>query len=234
MKILVNFTVHIYAEERLCDELLTLHSRNYGIVGKEIITPLRKINNKSIMFDVVDSVSIKEFYGLIRSHIYSEKNNKSGQWNFENTILEFIQDFNILEMYFLKDGLRYSIGDENKSLEFYLHKLGILNKIDLQILVSADAGSVYEDHGIRFYMNSREGKRHNEPHIHVDVRRGEGTGSFSLKTGEQLSGDSIRKKDKKIIKEVIEEHQKNFLEYWNDHTDGLDVDLNQVLGLLHY
>ena len=76
MKILVNFTVHIYAEERLCDELLTLHSRNYGIVGKEIITPLRKINNKSIMFDVVDSVSIKEFYGLIRSHIYSEKNNK--------------------------------------------------------------------------------------------------------------------------------------------------------------
>ena len=65
MKITVNFTVHIYAEERLCDELLIPHSENYGIVGEEIIEPLRIINNRSIMFEVENSVSIKEFYQLI-------------------------------------------------------------------------------------------------------------------------------------------------------------------------
>ena len=68
MKITVSFTVHIYAEERLCDELLIPHSENYGIVGEEIIEPLRIINNKSIMFEVENSVSIKEFYQLIRRH----------------------------------------------------------------------------------------------------------------------------------------------------------------------
>ena len=81
---------------------------------------------------------------------------------------------------------------------------------------------MFEDHGIRFYINSREGKRHNEPHVHVDIRQGEGSGSFSLKTAEQLTGSKIRKKDQKIIKEIIENNQKDFLIYWNEHTDGLD------------
>ena len=37
-----------------------------------------------------------------------------------------------------------------------------------------------------------------------------------------------------FIKEIIENNQKDFLIYWNEHTDGLDVDLNQALGLIHY
>ena len=41
-------------------------------------------------------------------------------------------------------------------------------------------------------------------------------------------------KAEKIIKEIIENNQKDFLIYWNEHTDGLDVDLNQALGLIHY
>ena len=194
MKITVNFTVHIYAEERLCDELLIPHSENYGIVGEEIIEPLRIINNRSIMFEVENSVSIKEFYQLIRRHIYSEKNNRMDMYGEEQTTLDFVEEYDVLE----------------------------------------DAGAVFEDHGIRFYINSREGKRHNEPHVHVDIRQGEGSGSFSLKTAEQLTGSKIRKKDQKIIKEIIENNQKDFLIYWNEHTDGLDVDLNQALGLIHY
>lgn len=72
------------------------------------------------------------------------------------------------------------------------------------------------------------------PHIHVDIRYGEATGAFSLKTGQQLTGDKIGRKDKKIIEETISLHQSEFLQYWNEHTDGLDVDLNQVLGLIKY
>lgn len=162
MKITVNFTVHIYAEERLCDELLIPHSENYGIVGEEIIEPLRIINNRSIMFEVENSVSIKEFYQLIRRHIYSEKNNRMDMYGEEQTTLDFVEEYDVLEIYFLKNGLRYSIVDKSKNLEFYMQKLGISNTIDIQILVSSDAGAVFEDHGIRFYINSREGKRHNE------------------------------------------------------------------------
>ena len=102
MKITVSFTVHIYAEERLCDELLIPHSENYGIVGEEIIEPLRIINNKSIMFEVENSVSIKEFYQLIRRHIYPEKNNRTDMYGEEQTTLDFVQEYDVLEIYFLK------------------------------------------------------------------------------------------------------------------------------------
>ena len=156
MKITVNFTVHIYAEERLCDELLIPHSENYGIVGEEIIEPLRIINNRSIMFEVENSVSIKEFYQLIRRHIYSEKNNRMDMYGEEQTTLDFVEEYDVLEIYFLKNGLRYSIVDKSKNLEFYMQKLGISNTIDIQILVSSDAGAVFEDHGIRFYINSEQ------------------------------------------------------------------------------
>lgn len=44
----IHFTVHVYAEEKLYDEVLIPHSRNYGIVGKNIIAPLRKINNSNV------------------------------------------------------------------------------------------------------------------------------------------------------------------------------------------
>ena len=123
-----------------------------------------------------------------------------------------------------------------KTCHFYLSRLSVEqnNTINIQILVSSDAGTVYRDHGIRFYINCREGTKHNEPHIHVDIRYGEATGAFSLKTGQQLTGDKIGRKDKKIIEETISLHQSEFLQYWNEHTDGLDVDLNQVLGLIKY
>lgn len=40
----VRISVHVYAEETLVDEVLRLHSKQYGIQGKEIVSPLRKIN----------------------------------------------------------------------------------------------------------------------------------------------------------------------------------------------
>ena len=89
---------------------------------------------------------------------------------------------------FLKNGLRYSIVDKSKNLEFYMQKLGISNTIDIQILVSSDAGAVFEDHGIRFYINSREGKRHNEPHVHVDIRRRGRKWEFFFKNSRTVDG----------------------------------------------
>lgn len=56
--------------------------------------------------------------------------------------------------------------------------------VDIQLLVSADAGTVFDDDGIRYYMHSRETGSHNIPYIHVDIRH-EASGSFSLIDGRQ-------------------------------------------------
>lgn len=232
----IHFTVHVYAEEKLYDEVLIPHSRNYGIVGKNIIAPLRKINNSNVEWNIDDTLTVEEFYEKIDEYIYSGKNNMPDPYIEGKITLDFVKECKILKKYILKNGIRYSVRNEEKNLGFYLSRLNVEqnNTINIQILVSSDAGTVYRDHGIRFYINCREGTKHNEPHIHVDIRYGEATGAFSLKTGQQLTGDKIGRKDKKIIEETISLHQSEFLQYWNEHTDGLDVDLNQVLGLIKY
>ena len=62
----IHFTVHVYAEEKLYDEVLIPHSRNYGIVGKNIIAPLRKIN---------------EYSRAMKSHFRKFGNQMSGSGN---------------------------------------------------------------------------------------------------------------------------------------------------------
>lgn len=47
MDLKIHVTVHAYAEEQLHDEVLVPHSGNYGILGKEIVASLRRINGKS-------------------------------------------------------------------------------------------------------------------------------------------------------------------------------------------
>ena len=42
-----------------------------------------------------------------------------------------------------------------------------------------------DDYGIRYYMHSRELGKHNEPHVHIDVRY-EYFGSFSILHGRKL------------------------------------------------
>ncbi|WP_230399263.1 hypothetical protein [Novisyntrophococcus fermenticellae] len=48
MNYIFHITVHVYAEEKLDDRVLVLHSKNYGIVEKDIIAPLRKINGLTV------------------------------------------------------------------------------------------------------------------------------------------------------------------------------------------
>ena len=65
--------------------------------------------------------------------------------------------------------------------------------INIQLLISADAGTIFKDDGIRYYMHSKEAGKHNTPHVHVDIRH-EVSGSFSIIDGKQLSDGKIKKK----------------------------------------
>ena len=92
---------------------------------------------------------------------------------------------------------------------------------------------MFEDDGIRYYMNSKEAGKHNLPHVHVDIRH-ERSGSFSIITGEKLSGDRIRSSDEHKIRKMIAKRRAELFDFWNKHTDGLTVDLDQALGLIGY
>lgn len=108
-------------------------------------------------------------------------------------ILDFVQEYNILEKYLVFKDLRYTITDTSRPLLYYLDRMNksIVETINLQLLVSADAGTVFEYDGIRYYMHSREAGRHNMPHVHVDIRH-DVFGTFSLIDDSMLDGDDIK------------------------------------------
>lgn len=226
-----HITVHVYVEDRLDDAILKLHSKNYGIPGKRITAPLRKINGKEYCIkNVQNTFSVEELWKSIDFKLYGNCSKDE-----ENSILQFFQDGDIVEKYLIFNNLRYTVEDTNKPLIYYLHRMGMSETeiINIQLLINANAGDVFKDDGIRYYMNSRETGKHNIPHVHVDIRH-EASGSFSIIDGKKLVGRNIRRKDERKIQKVIMDKKADFIKYWNEHTDGLTVDMNQALGLIQY
>ncbi len=228
----VNITVHAYEEGHLNDSILVPHSKNYGIHGKEIIAPLRKINNHIIeITDVPDNFSVRELWCNIFSILYGmdflPEDNSLRSSNFK---------YDLVKKYLVFSGLRYAVDHENP-LQYYLHRMEVSeNKIvNVQLLICLDAGEVLKDkdEGIRYFIKSNESSCHHCPHVHVDVKH-ECSGTFSIKTGEQLAGNIKRVKYLKKIKNTILSRQYELLELWNRSTDGLNADLNQFLGIIDY
>ena len=231
----LHFTVHIYAEETIVDDkYLDPNNPNGGIIGEEIIGPLRNINGKSICLkQVPERFSVRDLWKWIEEKIYSDV-----QSPYFESVLSFVEEYHILRKYLCFNGLRYSVegANQDKPLSFYLDYMSfpMTEPIEIQLLVSGDAGEVFKDHGIRYYMPSKEQGQHNEPHVHVDIRHEE-SGTFSLLTGKQMQKeDKVKAKDAKIISTTILSHQKDWLKDWNEHTDGLNVDLNQAFSLINY
>ena len=231
MDLKIHVTVHAYAEEELRDEVLVPHSGNYGILGKEIVAPLRRINGKSFSIKNVEAdFSITNLWDWIDKRIY-----EIGAKFKTDSVLTLADEFSVIQKYLIFNGLRYSIGATEKPIAYFLHRMGhaIEDTIEIQLLLCMDAGSVFEDDGIRYYMNSREAGKHNEPHVHVDIRH-ETSGSFSIITGKKLSKGKIKTSDVRKIQMMIANHQAELINFWNEHTDGLTVDLDQAFGLIGY
>lgn len=76
MDLKIHVTVHAYAEEKLHDEVLVPHSGNYGILGKEIVAPLRRINGKSFSVRNVEAdFSIINLWDWVDKRIYEINRN---------------------------------------------------------------------------------------------------------------------------------------------------------------
>ncbi len=227
MDFIYKITVHNYCEGKFDDRVLTPHSKIYGINGKDIIGPLRKINGKQYCIKSdSDIYSVRELWKRIDSELWAGNTTFYGE-----NLADFINKYNVVEKFLVFNGIRYYVDDINKPLLFYLQRMGKSSEapINVQLLIDSNAGDLYVADGIRYFMPSKEQGKHNLPHIHVDIHH-DYTGTFSLQNGKQLAGDKFKAKDLKKIQDTIMNNQREWTEFWNQHTDGITADLNQVLG----
>ena len=66
-------------------------------------------------------------------------------------------------------------------------------------------------YGITIVMFQKE-KEHNPPHLHAIMQ--DETATFSIRTGELVSGKGFPPKGKRLVKEFILKYQDELLEMW--------------------
>lgn len=223
MQVLINIETHVYAEECLQDHILEESLGDdidsCGIVALETILPLRKNRNLKIKFEYNESTTLQNVVDLIYN-----------QYGF----LELDEIFRP-SVAFLHGDVRYWIDNINAKFKPIVEKhldLKRTGEIRMSVYVNANAGCICEDDGIRYYMNSRERGKHNEPHIHLRAVDSCQKAVIIIKTRE-IIGKFPRKLIKKA-KEKVAANERFFLEQWNVLTDGLKVDINRYFGLINY
>lgn len=217
MQIEIQLETHAYCEEQLCDsyldEALGDDIQSCGIVPEYIIIPIRKNRNLRFNYEYSESTTLND----VENAIYCSLG---------------IPD-QCVRTAFMYEGYRYWIDDGSAKFHVVVSKhldpesTGVIHA---GVYVCMDAGSILEEDGIRYYMNSRERGKHHEPHVHL--RSDEHDAVLIITTG-RLIGDFPQKLTKKARKKV----RKNaafFLDKWNTLTDGLKVDINHALGLINY
>lgn len=219
MTITLKIETHAYVEERLYDEILDENLpddiQSCGIAGPEIIVPLRRNRFCEMVFGYISSTTIGEVCYAVLHRLNSLNHG--------------------VRVAFLYDGKRFWIDNLNANFEDVLKKYldpnntGILH---VGAYISLDAGTIEEEDGIRYYMNSRERGKHHEAHVHICDTGRKYEAVVIIKDG-RVIGDIPSKLAKKARKKVLE-NQTFFLENWNALTDGLRVDVNHFLGTIHY
>ena len=64
--------------------------------------------------------------------------------------------------------------------------------------------------------------------------QGLGAKKMELSIAFILLSPYLNSRDEKKVKKVLTENKVELLNYWNKHTNGLTVDLNQVLKTIEY
>lgn len=223
MKIIISVETHIYVGNKLQDSILNERLGDdidsCGIIGPEIILPLRKNKNTNIVFEYTDRTILKDVVDAIY--------NVFGLLSLDEMLLPKVA--------FMCGEIRYWIDNINANFQKNIDKHldpQRTGRIYSALYVSGNAGCICEDEGIRYYMNSRERGKHNEPHIHLRSLGSCEEAVIIIKTG-KIIGEFPRKLIKKARNKVKAE-EKFFLEQWNVLTDGLKVDINRYFGLINY
>jgi len=118
----------------------------------------------------------------------------------------------------------------NIDIQSVLDLYPVTDTLQTYFIFSSQAGDIWREDGLRYYLHSREAGRHNIPHVHVDYQH-EADASLSIETGEILAGNLPRKAHKKAKKRILE-NQPFLRNCWRKKTDGLSVDLNYSFGYI--
>lgn len=219
MKITLNIETHAYEEEQLADgildESLLDDIQSCGILGPEIIVPLRRNRKCKLDFEYTEETTLKDVQYAVLMRLDSINHG--------------------IRVAFMKDGLRYWIENLDANFKTVLtkhldtHNIG---EIFVEAYVSLDAGAIEEEDGIRYYMNSRESGRHHEPHVHICDTSRQHDAVILIKDGKVIG--KFPSKLLKIARRKVMENQAFFLEQWNVLTDGIKIDINRYLGTIKY
>lgn len=219
MKVILNIETHAYQEECLADEILDENladdNQSCGILGPEIIVPLRRNRHCELNFEYTEKTTLGDVADAVLKRLDSLEHS--------------------VGVSFLKDGLRYWIEDRDANFKKVLTKYldsDNAGMITVAVYVSLDAGAIEEEDGIRYYMNSREAGKHHEPHVHICDTSRQYEAVILIKSGKTI-GEFPPKLLKKAQRKV-KDRQVFFLEQWNALTDGIKIDINHYLGLIHY
>ena len=124
------------------------------------------------------------------------------------------------------------VRDRSLLLGGVLSLLDVSDTVELLFLFPADAGQVFrnEDAGYDYRFHSHERCHHNEPHLHVTFKHEE-SGTFMLRDGSMRDGN-MREGRQSFVRKKIMKNQSYLMSEWNRQTDGLEIDLNYIMGSL--
>ncbi len=219
----VKIEVHFFSGDESNDDQIDRRMQGYGLYSPRFYKQILSYNNQTIEVEFDDDISLGRFEKLIYDEI----------WDNYREIIDGSTIF-----FFVTSGARCTV--DNPDLSF----CNVLDKyidpesdgcIRIGLYVCEDAGQFEKDGELRFYFHSREKGKHNEPHVHVyDVGRNFEE-PISVLTGDVLTKNpKMPRKYQLQAKNFILEHQVKFINGWNMHTDGINVDLNNLFGLSNY
>jgi len=216
----IELEFHLFADDRLDDSLLDAPPLEHGIFLPQDVATIRKYRHHTMTIECDARTTLEKVFNTIVAETENEGRSYVDEWSF----------------FFVNAPERFRIG--NPSAPFldiakkYLN-LDKFQKVLAEIYVSFNAGTIYKEDGIRYYMHSREAGKHSLPHVHIEDAQHKYQASISLQNGELLAGVFPLRLLKKV-QQKIEDDNDYFMNCWHQCTDGLEPDINHHYGYIDY
>lgn len=216
----VAIEIHLYSGGQLHDDEIEKRKQGYGLYSPGFYKRVLRFNNKEIKLQIEDGTTLGAFCNLINRRIGSS----------------YAEDLALLsDMYFLIPGAWFSVGNPDSDFGIVMDKYldpELSGRLRVGVYICEDAGTFDRKDNLTYRFHSHENGEHNEPHVHVYYKGDSKNEPISIRTGDVLTKHpKMPMNYQKQAKRYIQENQLALLNYWNAKTDGLDVDINHILGL---
>ena len=121
----------------------------------------------------------------------------------------------------------YEIEDLTITVSYVLDNYDCGEVLRICFFLSVLQGEVFHDDGISYYMHSNENTSNNLPHVHVSK-----SGEFDIVVdflNLTLIEGNIKQRQLNQILDVIKTKQNTLVDYWNNHTNGIKINVDYTL-----